>query len=273
MRNIGLLTEEEQQILRHKRIAIPGMGGVGGLHLLSLVRQGFERFKISDPDVFELKNFNRQTGATIKTIGRKKVEVMKEMALGINPNCQIETTEVPVSEQDLKAYLRDVDLVVDALDTFEIDARRAFYNTALAMGISVINAGPIGFSTGFLIFLPGGPNFDEYFSINDATPYWHKVMRFLLGVTPALLQRTYMTKVNLKEKRGPSSVGGVNLCAAIVTVYAIKVLLKKGPIKAVPYYHQFDIMRDKYVVRYLWWGNRNPMQWLKMKWFEKLMPD
>ena len=272
-RNIGLLTEAEQEILRSKTIAIPGMGGVGGIHLLSLVRQGFEKFKIADPDVFELKNFNRQAGANMTTIGRKKVEVMKEMALQINPNCQIETTEARVGEQDLADYLQGVDLVIDGIDAFEVEARRAVYNKALELGIPVITAGPIGFSTAFLLFMPGGPNFDQYFAVNDKTPYLQKMISFLIGVTPALLQRTYMKKVSLQEKRGPSSSGSVDLCAGVMTIYALKVLLNKGPIKAVPYYHQFDVMRDKYVVKKLWMGNRNPVQRIKMKLIERMMPD
>src|SRR3989344_768152 len=271
-RNIGLLTKEEQEVIRSKTIAIPGMGGVGGIPLTSLVRQVFEKFKIADPDVFEMKNFNRQAGANMATLGRKKVEVMKEMALQINPNCKIETTEDRVHDQNLTAFLQGVDLVIDGIDAFEVEARRAVYNRALELGIPVITAGPIGFRTAFLIFLPGGPNFDEYFAVNDKTPYLQKMISFLIGVTPALLQRTYMKKVSLKEKRGPSSSGSVDLCAGVMTIYALKVLLNKGPIKAVPYYHQFDVMRDKYVVKRLWFGNRNPLQKLKMKLIEKMMP-
>ncbi|MDO8624367.1 MAG: ThiF family adenylyltransferase [bacterium] len=272
-RNLGLLTLEEQEVLRQKTIAIPGMGGVGGIHFLSLVRQGFEKFKIADPDVFEIKNFNRQIGANMNSIGRKKIEVMKEMALQINPNCHIETTEDRVHEQNLYAFLKGVDLAVDGIDAFEVDARRAFFNKALELGIPVITAGPIGFSTAFLIFMPGGPSFDDYFAVNDDTPYMRKMISFLVGLTPALLQRTYMKKVSLKEKRGPSSVGSVDLCAGVVVIYAIKIFLNKGPIKAVPYYHQFDVMRDKYVVKRLWLGNRNPFQKLKMKLIERMMPD
>jgi molybdopterin/thiamine biosynthesis adenylyltransferase len=272
-RNIGLLTEEEQEILRTKIIAIPGMGGVGGIHLISLVRQGFEKFKIADPDVFELKNFNRQAGANMSTLGRKKVEVMKEQALLINPNCQIETTEARISEQNLDEYLKGVDLAVDGIDAFEVDARRTFYNAAIKKGIPLITAGPIGFSTAFLIFMPGGPTYDEYFAVNDETSYVDKMISFALGVTPALLQRTYMKKVSIKEKRGPSSPGSVDLCAGVITIYAIKVLLNKGPIKAVPYYHQFDVMRDRYVVRKLWFGNRGLLQRIKMKLAVKMLSD
>jgi len=75
-RNIGLVTIEEQERLRDFTIAIPGMGGVGGANLISLVRQGFEKFKIADLDVYELKNFNRQYGARTDTLGKEKVVVM-----------------------------------------------------------------------------------------------------------------------------------------------------------------------------------------------------
>ena len=61
-RNIGWFTPDEQQRLRGKTIAIAGMGGVGGVHLLTLVRLGIANFRIADLDSFELANFNRQVG-------------------------------------------------------------------------------------------------------------------------------------------------------------------------------------------------------------------
>ena len=64
-RNIGWMTTEEQTVLRGKKIAIAGMGGVGGSHLLTLTRLGLGAFHIADFDQFELANFNRQAGATV----------------------------------------------------------------------------------------------------------------------------------------------------------------------------------------------------------------
>src|SRR5438309_6294452 len=88
-RNLGWLTEYEQQALRHKRIAIAGMGGVGGFHLLTLVRFGIGAFNIADGDVFELVNFNRQAGANLDTVGHAKVAVMADSARQINPEVRI----------------------------------------------------------------------------------------------------------------------------------------------------------------------------------------
>jgi len=75
-RNIGWLTEDEQQRLRGARVAIAGLGGVGGFHLLTLARLGVGRFNIADLDRFELANFNRQAGASVSSLGRPKVEVL-----------------------------------------------------------------------------------------------------------------------------------------------------------------------------------------------------
>lgn len=272
-RNIGLINTDEQEKLRTFTIAIPGMGGVGGIDLISLVRQGFEKFKIADLDVYELKNFNRQYGARIDTIGRSKVEVMKEEALKINPNCSIEVFPAGIHESNIDEFLANVDLSVSGIDAFAIDTRRMFINKSLASNIPVLDVGPIGLGTAFLVFMPGGPNFDKYFSVNEHTPYEEKLLSFFIGLVPKMLQRSYMKRVSLKEKRGPSSIGSINLCAGIVTIYALKILLKKGSIKAVPYYHQFDVMKERYVSKKLWFGNNNPLQKLKIRFAKLLIRD
>src|ERR1700710_1789821 len=88
-RNIGWLTEWEEAALRGKRVAIAGMGGVGGVHLLTLARLGIGAFNLADFDTFDLANFNRQVGASMDTVGRPKLEVMAQMALSINPELRI----------------------------------------------------------------------------------------------------------------------------------------------------------------------------------------
>jgi molybdopterin/thiamine biosynthesis adenylyltransferase len=272
-RNIGLLSQQEQSLLRTYTIAIPGMGGVGGIHLISLVRQGFERFKIADLDVYELKNFNRQYGARLDTLDQSKVEVMRTEALKINPRCIIDVFPSGISPDNIDSFLDGVDLAIDSLDAFAIDERRLFINSAHARKIPVITAGPIGFSTAVLIFLPGGPNFDQFCAINNNMPYQEKLIRFFVGLVPKMLQRSYMQRTNLSEKRGPSSAGAVDLCAGVATIYALKILLKKGSVRAVPYFHQYDVMKERYVCKRLWFGNRNPIQALKIKLAQYLVKD
>lgn len=272
-RNIGLLTEEEQQKLRTFTVAIPGMGGVGGVHLISLVRQGFEKFRIADMDEYEIKNFNRQYGARLDTLERQKVEVMKEEALKINPDCQIEVFAQGVNPENVDQFVKGADLCVDALDAFALDARRLFFKKAEECNIPIITAGPIGFGTAYLIFMPGGPTFDQYFAIEDKLNLDQKILHFLVGLVPSLLQLRYMKGTNLKEKRGPSSIGAVNLCAGVVAISALKILLSKGKVKAVPYYHQFDVMENRFVVKRLWFGNKNPIQKIKLILAKYLVKD
>src|SRR5512134_4146138 len=75
-RNIGWVTEAEQAALRSKRVAIAGLGGVGGVHLLTLARLGIGAFTLAEFDSFDLANFNRQAGAMVSTAGRPKLDVL-----------------------------------------------------------------------------------------------------------------------------------------------------------------------------------------------------
>lgn len=76
-RNLGLISPTEQQRLRNSRVAIAGMGGVGGIDMVALARMGIGKFTIADPDVFEIRNSNRQYGAMRSTNGQAKAEVMR----------------------------------------------------------------------------------------------------------------------------------------------------------------------------------------------------
>ena len=84
-RNIGFFSMAEQDRLLNATVAIPGLGGVGGAHLITLARMGIGRFHLADFDVFEPANLNRQYGAKVSHFGRPKLDVMVEEALNINP--------------------------------------------------------------------------------------------------------------------------------------------------------------------------------------------
>src|SRR5690349_10387151 len=117
-RNLGWVTEAEQEKLRRKRIAIAGLGGVGGVYLLTLTRLGIGSFHIADHDRFDLVNFNRQAGATVDTLGRPKVDVMADLARAVNPDLNLVKFPDGVSATNLDAFLDGVDVYVDGLDFF-----------------------------------------------------------------------------------------------------------------------------------------------------------
>lgn len=261
-RNVGWVTADEQRSLRGKRIAIAGMGGVGGVHLLTLARLGIGAFNISDFDTFDFVNFNRQAGAVMAALGRPKVDVLAEMALEINPALGIRRFPEGVSPANLDDFLKDVDLYVDGLDFFAFEARRATFAACHRLGIPAVTAAPLGMGTAVLVFLPGGMSFEEYFCLEGCDEE-EMAIRFLLGLSPAMLQRGYLadpSRVNLAERRGPSTIAACQLCAGVTATEALKILLNRGGVIAAPRGYQFDAYRNRLVRTWRPGGNRNPLQ-------------
>ena len=265
-RNIGWVTETEQQALRAKRIAIAGLGGVGGSHLLTLTRLGIGRFHISDLDTFEVANFNRQAGASMRHLGRPKVEVLKELATDINPELEIATFPQGVGRDNLDAFLDDVDLYIDGLDFFAVEARRAVFAACADKGIPAITAAPLGMGVSLLNFLPGGTTFEEYFRL-EGQPENEQLMRFLLGLTPAGLQMGYLvddSRLDLAARKGPSTPMACEFCAGMAATHALKILLNRGKVPAAPKAVHFDAYRNRFVTTWRPGGNHNPLQRLAL---------
>jgi molybdopterin/thiamine biosynthesis adenylyltransferase len=266
-RNIGWVTEAEQQALRGKRIAIAGMGGVGGVHLLTLARLGIGAFHAADFDTFGLVNFNRQVGANMSTLGYSKAAVIEAMAKDINPELDIKIFPKGVDAANLDEFLSGVDLYIDGLDFFAFDARQATFAACHRLGVPAITAAPLGMGTAVLNFLPGKMSFEDYFQWGDASDD-EKAVRFLIGLAPAGLHRRYLvdpSRVNLVEKRGPSSIMGCQLCAGVAATEALKVLLKRRKVLAAPYGVQFDAYRNRLVRTWRPGGNNHPLQRIALK--------
>jgi molybdopterin/thiamine biosynthesis adenylyltransferase len=262
-RNIGWLTREEQATLRGKRVAIAGMGGVGGPHLMTLARAGVGNFTLSDLDVFELANFNRQYGANMGTIGKDKVEVMRDYCLSINPESDIRLFPDGVSAENLDDFLDGVDLYMDSLDFFALDIRRKVFARCYELGIPAITAAPMGMGTAMLVFMPGGMSFEEYFRFEDVSSEEDKLTKFMIGVSPSMQQRHYLTpdsSVDLTNRKVPSMVMGIELAAGVACTNAIKVLLGRGDVVTAPRGLHFDAYRNKLIRTWRPLGNRNPMQ-------------
>ncbi len=265
-RNIGWVTPEEQALLRGKRIAIAGVGGVGGVHLLTLARLGVGAFRIADFDTFDLANFNRQAAAFMSTLGLPKAEVAARMARDINPELDIEVFGAGVNAGNMAAFLEGVDLYVDGLDFFAFEARQRIFEHCRAHRIPATTVAPLGMGAACLNFLPGKMSFEEYFQWGER-PELEKALRFLVGLAPAGLHRPYLVwpqAVNLRERRGPSTIMACQLCAGIAATQALKILLGRGHVLAAPHGFQYDAYRDKLVRTWRPGGNRNPIQQLAL---------
>lgn len=124
--------------LRSSKVAVFGIGGVGTFTVEGLVRSGIGKFVLIDDDCICLTNINRQLHATRKTIGKVKVEVMRDRILEINPKAEVEIHQrfyLPESAEEL--VRPDYDYIVDAIDT--VTAKLDLVVRAHAMNIPIIS--------------------------------------------------------------------------------------------------------------------------------------
>jgi molybdopterin/thiamine biosynthesis adenylyltransferase len=260
-RNIGWVTAEEQAVLRNKRVAIAGGGGVGGVHFLTLARLGVTKFHIADFDQFDIVNFNRQVGAMMSTVGESKADVLARMARDINPEIDVKIFPEGINDGNLPEFLSGVDLYLDALDFFAFGIRQQTFAACARLGIPATTAAPLGMGAALLNFMPGKMTFEEYFQWGDL-PDLDKAIRFVVGLAPAGLHRPYLVvpeAVNFAERRGPSTIMACQLCAGVAATEALKILLGRGKVLAAPYGMQFDAYRNKVAVTWRPGGNRNPL--------------
>jgi molybdopterin/thiamine biosynthesis adenylyltransferase len=267
-RNLGLISSPEQERLRASRVAIAGLGGVGGIDLVALARLGIGKFTIADPDVFEMRNTNRQYGAMVSTEGRYKADVMRQIVHDINPEADIRVFREPIGPENADAFMEGADVLVDGIDAFEIDLRRLLFRKARERAIHALGAGPVGFSTVWVIFSPKSMTFDRYFDLSDRMNDIEKFVAYVVGMAPSSLQRSYMNLayLDVENRTGPSAGLACHLASGVVAAEVLKILLQRGRIRAAPFYHQFDAYRSRYICKRLAAGNRNPLQRIKRRW-------
>ncbi|HET9227663.1 MAG TPA: ThiF family adenylyltransferase [Thermoanaerobaculia bacterium] len=136
-RNLGFVTEREQELLRSTPVFVCGVGGMGGACLMSLVRAGMETLAIADFDRFEVSNLNRQLFATLRTVGRGKVEGTLAEVAAINPEARLQSFGAEWIDR-LDEILAGHKVVVNGTD--DIRAAILLYRKAREQGVTVIDA-------------------------------------------------------------------------------------------------------------------------------------
>ena len=134
-----LLGREAIDKLAHSRVAIFGVGGVGGYVCEALVRSGVAAFDLIDKDTVALSNLNRQIIATRKTIGKYKAEVMRDRILEINPDADVRIHNCFFLPENADEFpYEEYDYIVDAVDT--VTAKIALVMKATDKNIPIISS-------------------------------------------------------------------------------------------------------------------------------------
>ena len=113
-----LIGKENLLKLHNAKVVIYGIGGVGSFVCEALARAGIGKFLLIDFDKIDITNLNRQIHATYKTIGKYKVDAMKERIMEINPDAQVSTIKEILKEENEEEFIdSSCDYIIDAVDT------------------------------------------------------------------------------------------------------------------------------------------------------------
>lgn len=211
--------------LRQATVLLAGLGGGSNIAEL-LVRKGFGRLILADPDVYESHNV-RQRGSLMSTQGRGKVEAMSERLHDINPHVAITPVPEGITFDNVDDLVARCDYVVDMVDFYGLREKVSLYRAARARAKMVLTA-PSVVNGGLLyVFAPDGPTFEEFFAYEDDLPKAEVGRRLLERLIPRF-PREAPAELYFAAARGertlPLDAVGVDQ-AAVLLVCALENLI------------------------------------------------
>lgn len=262
-RTLGWITEAESKVLRRKRVAIAGLGGVGGHYCEVLARLGVGCFNIADFDRFGIENMNRQAGATMDTIDERKSDVMRRRILAINPEADVRVFEEGVSDANMSSFLDGVDFYIDGLDFFVLDFRFQLFSELERRQIPYVTVAPLGMGASMVYFDNQSMGYERYFALRPGLTADEKAIHFLVGVAPDAKHTKYLvdpSRLDFRSKKAPSTSMGCYLCAGIAATVVLKKLLGRGTLIRAPRSMHFDAYTNSLSHSRLWFGGYGPLQ-------------
>lgn len=188
-RNIGTISEKEQDILKNCKVFVAGCGGLGGNIIFHLLRIGIGSITAIDGDVFDETNLNRQLLSSMNTLGVSKAEIAASYAKEVNPLVQFDTKHIFLTVENADALITGYDLVIDALDN--IDSRRILASACDKAGIPYIYGAIRGLTSQVGIFPAGTARkrIDTIYPVDAALSD-----KSCLSVTPAFCASLQVTE-------------------------------------------------------------------------------
>jgi len=198
--------KEGQNKISQMTVAIAGLGGMGSGVAQTLARLGVKKFKIADNDIIEASNINRQVIATQLNIGKTKIEETKSMLLSIDPSVEVQMYPQGVDAQMVSDFLTSVDIVVDEIDVYPIEAHLDLHREANSLKLPIYSSFVIGMGIHLYKFLG-----NEYTIQDMYHPQCYTKENRVSGIIKTYLRPTpdYMTPEVLKNFTKELEVGNV----------------------------------------------------------------
>jgi molybdopterin/thiamine biosynthesis adenylyltransferase len=255
-RNIGVFSESEQEKLQHAKIAIAGVGGVGGLLAERLLRLGIGRLKITDPGIFKKSSLNRQFGSSMLNLDQNKAEVIYTQLKDINPMACIEYDNTGIQTEDhANLIVADCDLIIDEMDFGMFRHSIWLQRAARQANIHYLFAYGIGFGALAVIFDPKGMTLEEYDNLpsGDGNPQeeikvpLERVLPIIPSYSP-IATHDGLKKIDIDGMSLPSLSIGVGLASILAANEAVNIILRRREIAVAPSYTYIDLLDRKFVV-------------------------
>ncbi len=171
-RTLGWFTQAMIEKITSSRIAIAGVGGIGGHVADSLVRAGVSHISLADPGIFDYSNIHRQHAASIQSVGTSKVFATANMLRSTVTSTDISVFPMGISPESIDSFLNTADIVIDAIEYHALGARYSLHSAARVKGIPVFNGNSVGFSTNLFHFSPTEQSLIEVLPFNEIYAYY-----------------------------------------------------------------------------------------------------
>lgn len=229
-RNVGPITSSQQHRLGQARVAVFGLGGVGGICAELIVRAGIGRLMVVDFDCFEPTNFNRQLLATRKTIGKSKTSVFAARARTINPKMEIRKINKKLEYASLAIFERELaalhpGIVIDTMDN--IGSRVLLARLCKKMRVPYVYAAATD-ARGMASIVQGAADLERLLRLPSAGKPDAQVESFLIHYPQC------------RSAWGP----GTNLAGVLAANAALNYLLKKPYPRAPDFWMADSFRRD-----------------------------
>ncbi|MFH1367167.1 MAG: ThiF family adenylyltransferase [Patescibacteria group bacterium] len=248
-RNIGILTNKEQGILKRSTVAIAGVGGIGGFTAERLVRLGIGYIKIADPELFEPTNLNRQFGCYQSTLNKNKAIVIGRILKDINPFLKLDIYSEGINKANVGGFIKGSNVVIEEVDYNALEATQLLHRECRREKIHIITSFAVGFGCSVFIFSPTGISLDKFLkesiSTKGVTQYRlspQKICPMKLSYIPKTTSKKILSG---KQEFMPTISPGVALASVVVATEAAKIILRKKSTVAAPNYYFVDLFNHK----------------------------
>lgn len=219
-RNLGFISEIEQERLINSTVAIAGAGGDGGMLAIQMARMGVGNIRLADPDPFEAENINRQARATSNTIGKNKALVIGEYVTEINPSINVSVCQDGINRENATDFVRGADLLIDETEFSIHSLGVCLARRAREERIPNLMAMNLGFGTTVTTYHPKGKTLEDSLGLDkeaslDKIEETEVPLERWLAYIPPYVDIEVFEKVAKGEKSAPSIAPGVNLASAL----------------------------------------------------------